>query len=588
MPVKVKCRGCEKVLNVPDKARGKSIRCPNCETVLKIPAGRTSAGGPRRKTAGKPKQKATVPRDDDDFLGGLDLRRAADRRVRVCVKCGAEAPEYEDEELIDCPECGHNIDTGVMSEYMRKKRSRKGPDPEEFWGVMWSGSFKFMRDNLPLVFRTGLYWSVFYTLAVFSFFSLVYTTNLPPKLFWTFCMYLFLFGAAGWYWYLSIQVIRHTSGPKRKKPMEKIHFDLYQCIALGLKAAVWPAVMALPVVLILAGIHLIPLAMGDPIYDDFTITTIVGLVIYVFAAILFPIAMVHMSMPYTYQAWLPVNMTKLFFRIPGPVLYWFVLFLAAITPLAIALSIIHFVWEGGLPVFVFDMRTMTFDFLDWFLENTGLIVPKNPLNARAWYLVIFIYSIALIPIAAVITPLCIIFSFSAVFLARANAYIALYFRDKLDLIDERKPDVLCGFGPRYVAVLVDALVLAFFLAILFVVQHYAGVFFTNLGIDYLSKVLLGAWALSCVVIPWLYYARPESASSVRASIGKHGVGIVVTKEDGETLNFGEASGRFFVKLLIGLFGSFSIFFNEQQQALHDQMFKTKVVWQGDDERKLYE
>src|SRR5690348_3791792 len=38
MPVKVRCSGCQKVLNAPERARGKAIKCPDCATVIKVPA----------------------------------------------------------------------------------------------------------------------------------------------------------------------------------------------------------------------------------------------------------------------------------------------------------------------------------------------------------------------------------------------------------------------------------------------------------------------------------------------------------------------------------------------------------------------
>ena len=45
MAVKVRCTGCQKVLNAPDQARGKAIKCPNCDTRITVPAG-DDAGAP--------------------------------------------------------------------------------------------------------------------------------------------------------------------------------------------------------------------------------------------------------------------------------------------------------------------------------------------------------------------------------------------------------------------------------------------------------------------------------------------------------------------------------------------------------------
>ncbi|GAB4135082.1 MAG: hypothetical protein Tsb009_00930 [Planctomycetaceae bacterium] len=604
MPLKIRCRECEKVLNVPDKARGKAIRCPSCQTTLKIPAGNSTQKSARSRSvdeAPPPNRrrrpaKAAVASEMDDFLSGVDLRRAEDHRVRVCVKCGYEVPEpdEDEDELIDCPQCKHNIDTGIMSERMQKKLARRGPDPEEYWGMMWKGSFAFVKENARLAIRVGTYWTIFCTLAVFSFFCYAMTENLPPMVFWLSMIFLFVSGASGLYWYISVQVIRHTTGPKRKKKMEKVNFDIFQNISLGLKSVLWPLVMAFPIVVVLLGIHFGPLLFGDDIYDDYMITIIVGAIIYVFAALMFPIAMVHMSMPYTYKGWLPVNLVIIFSRVALPALYWFLAFLAAILPIAVTLVILQLTWSDGLIGFIYDVRIATFDLLDWIIETVGIRVPKpgSALNTRAWWMIIILYALSLLPIVIAVAPFCIMFSFTSLFLMRANAYLALYFNKELDLVKEQTKDEPCGFGPRYLAWLVDQLVLSIVLGILFGVAYGLGIGAVNMGMDYFQKLFLGLWGVACVVIPWLYYARAQSSNSVRASVGQHSLGIVVTKENGDTLNFGEATIRHFLaryvsQLLLG-FGCIMIAFDPEKKALHDKMLDTKVVWQGDDERKLYE
>ena len=535
MPVKIRCKGCQKVLNVPDRARGKAIKCPACETVLRIPAATAAAAAP---AADRPTAAPAVERDD--FLAGVDLRRAVDSRVRVCVKCGAEA----DEEVVDCPECGHNVDTGVMSDYIRKKRERRGPDPEEFWGVM------------------GL---------------------------------LFSLGYDGWYWYCTVNVIRHTMGPKRNKPLKELHFDFYQCIALGIKAHVWPMILLLPVFLVLLTVFLWSSIASGSVLAGLGVFVIGMLGILLFALLAFPAAMVHMSMPYTYKAWTPYHMAISVGKTILPSLYWFVMALAALLPVFAVMLTFHLAWEGGLPQAQKDAIKGIADITLWIMESLGMVEnlqfdgPAVAFKIVWWAIPIF-FAIALLLIWLIVTPFAILMAFPAMFLMRANGYIGLYFRDKLDLVAEQQPNVPCGFWPRYLAHLVDSLILGL---------ASTGVFFALFGL-----VLLVIWAeLSYLgyifylcsfgydlTFPWFYYAKPQSNPAWRGSIGMRSIGIVVVKDNEkfDTLDFGTASGRFWVKLLLGLvtLGISWLFaaFTEKKQALHDTLMKTLVVWEGDDER----
>ena len=78
MPVKIRCGSCQKVLNAPDRARGKAIKCPNCEELVRVPSG--DGKQPRR---GKPKaqpKKSSAP-DVASAIANVDLRHAHDRLV---------------------------------------------------------------------------------------------------------------------------------------------------------------------------------------------------------------------------------------------------------------------------------------------------------------------------------------------------------------------------------------------------------------------------------------------------------------------------------------------------------------------------
>ncbi|MFQ5732345.1 MAG: RDD family protein [Planctomycetaceae bacterium] len=587
MPVKIRCKGCEKVLNVPDRARGKSIRCPNCETVLRVPAGRKTA------PAGKKREPQPVRQavDRDDFLGGMDLRRAADSRVRVCVKCGTEV----DEEVVDCPECGHNVDTGVMSDFMRRKRERKGPDPEEFWGVAWSGSFKFLGQNISLAIRTGAYWSIFITLFLYSLFCLAFTTNDPPTYFWMAMAFLFLTGASGWLWTATIKVIQHTMGPKRNKKLESFDFDFFANIALGLRALAWPAVLLLGVVVVAAIGLAIPMAIDRKFVFDETaqlVTTIILSVIYGVAILVYPLAMVHMSMPYTYKASTPYHMGICLGKNILPTLYWFVMAIAVLLPIGLTALILELVVEGGLIGAVRETFVAGADCVLWLMELMGMIKEVKasypPAFSLEWWAWPVFFALLLPVIAAVTTPICMLYAFPAVFLMRANGYVGLYFRDRLDLVKEQQPNVPCGFWPRYLAMLIDWLVLISCLGAVggaFYGLAYLCIFFE---MDYFAQILNLIFDVLAIVFPWLYFAKPQSNPSSRGSIGKKALGIIVVDEEFETLSFGQASGRYWIKNILASVTFYISWlmaaFTEKKTALHDNIMKTQVVWEGDDER----
>src|SRR5262245_47221591 len=108
MAVKLRCPGCEKVLTVPDTARGKSVKCPSCAEKISVPAAKEA---PTEKS---PKKKA-AKQDSEASLMAFDLSKAEDADARVCPKCGYDMT-YLDEETTECPECGTDIATGGMGE----------------------------------------------------------------------------------------------------------------------------------------------------------------------------------------------------------------------------------------------------------------------------------------------------------------------------------------------------------------------------------------------------------------------------------------------------------------------------------------
>lgn len=79
--------------------------------------------------------------------------------------------------------------------------------------------------------------------------------------------------------------------------------------------------------------------------------------------------------------------------------------------------------------------------------------------------------------------------------------------------------------------------------------------------------------------PWLYYALLHS-SSEQATLGQRVMNIRCLSMEGSTIDFGQATGRFFISIISSLlfcFGYFFYFGNDRKQTLHDSVAKTIVV-----------
>lgn len=76
-----------------------------------------------------------------------------------------------------------------------------------------------------------------------------------------------------------------------------------------------------------------------------------------------------------------------------------------------------------------------------------------------------------------------------------------------------------------------------------------------------------------------YFILFES-SEKQATFGKQVVGIIVTDEHGNRIGIGQATGRYFGKIVSGIilgFGFLMAGFTDKKQALHDIMARTLVV-----------
>ena len=150
-----------------------------------------------------------------------------------------------------------------------------------------------------------------------------------------------------------------------------------------------------------------------------------------------------------------------------------------------------------------------------------------------------------------------------------------------------------GFWLRFVAYLLDSVIIGFAVMVLFVPFFFlmGGVaILENLPRGHAERVdpaqfmaflslILTLVALGSVA-KWLYFAYLESGEK-QATWGKQALGIYVTDLAGQPVTFGRATARFFAKIVTGLIplgiGFIMAGFTERRQALHDMIASTLVL-----------
>lgn len=139
-----------------------------------------------------------------------------------------------------------------------------------------------------------------------------------------------------------------------------------------------------------------------------------------------------------------------------------------------------------------------------------------------------------------------------------------------------------GFWIRVLAYIIDSIILQFVSTILMMVFFGVGFGLSGMasggGNEAAISIGLVIFYLATFVISWLYFALLES-SSWQGTVGKKGLGLIVTDEDGEQISFGRATGRYFGKIIssiiIGI-GFLMVGWTQRKQGLHDIMAGTLV------------
>jgi hypothetical protein len=612
MPIRVQCEGCQTVLNVQDQAAGKVIKCRQCGERVKVPT--ASGTAPAKARAPKPARKS---QDPDDLFGDLDLRQAEDTKKKVCPGCTAPVEDGD----IECPKCGVNIATGVLSERQRIKRERKGPPPAEFYRSVWGNSWKFLKKHWQFGVQTAVVWSLCLSMATTCAFSLNYyvtsrsnqlmemvqkdTANLtiagnllyitvpkekgskvefdgtyyqrttvisaphiqpwkePPALFWAGMTVVFQLGFGGWFWTLATTITNTTmAGEKRVK---RFQFDFFANLTMGVRFYAWPTVLTLPLLLIPGGLSFAnPMAAGI----SYAIITMLPILV-------LPAAVVHMAQKYSYRAWLLFWMLKDFGRTIAASLYVFgmMLVLVLLIPGAVA---------GGVAAMqnrvVSWLLTQQSVALDWMKSN---IADMGEGNLRfLFYQMPLVFSSSFLTFGII----CGLIAFPAVFMMRVIGLYGVYFRADLSIVNEFPDLEPATFGPRYLAFLVDLIIMTLLAGVgMFVGYYMFGSLFQFYGWSVADQAGLGVGAVASLILFGMYFSFGETGSA-RATLGKWSIGLIVLRDDNLPQSRQQAVKRAacsLLSLLTAFIGFLSCLYRPDRKALQDIMTKTKVVWQSE-------
>jgi len=612
MPIKVRCEGCQTVLNVSDQAAGKAVKCKQCGGRVRVPAAGARAA----------KAKAAPPKtveDPDDFLSGLDLQKAEDTKRKVCPGCAS--PVREDD--IDCPKCGVTIATGTLSDKQRRRVERKGPPPEEFYREVWGNAWKFLKKHWTYAVRTAVVWSVTLSMSMTCLFSLnYYVTNRtialqemvkagggniriegdkviievpkeggsnvvydgtyyttkgarielwaphiqplkePPSLFWIGMTLVFQLGFGGWAWTLATVIAGVTmSGEKRIKRFQN---DFFANLTMGFRFYVWPIVLTLPLLII--GLVIIPF---NPLVGG-----IVAGSLQLIPLLVLPAAVVHMAQKYSYRAWLLSWMLRDLGKTIAPSLYIFAmnLFLVLLVPIAVAIA--GAVMQNQITNWLVAQQATILEWLksnlvDFGEGNLRFLFYQWPLVFSSLFLFFFI--------------VCGLMSFPTVFMMRVIGLYGVYFRSDLAIVNEFPDLEPAGFGPRYLAYLIDNIIMGLLAGVGFFVGTLFGLLFTFYGWSIADMLGYGIGAVATFGLWGFYFASGESGAA-RATLGKWSMGIIVLKDDDKVQTRQEALKRAacsFVSVLTLYIGFLMCFLRPDKKAMQDLMSKTKVVWQGE-------
>ena len=357
MPVKVRCTSCDKVLTVPDTARGKAVKCPSCQERIAVPDEDSNSGAMKvpvkagtDKTKKKPAAKPAKPVDSEDALASFDLRKAEDTNARVCFKCGFDM-QYEDEEDTECPQCGYDTAAGGLGKKAQKKAMR-GPDPADFYPGLAKSAWKFVVKNQKLAWRTDAYVAVCLLISMLCAFGYLWISAWPPRAFFALCFTVAIMVIPGWLWLLDIEIIQLTL--ERKDKFKRVNFDFFLASAMGLMFLAWSVAIALPLMAVPLGIGYYLVANSG--YPPWTYAVCAGIGL-IPALWMLPISMSHMAMPISLPGWMIWKVVPTWTKTIKPLTVWLMWLFLTTLPLTGAAAVIGGVWGNDLNNIVVTMES---------------------------------------------------------------------------------------------------------------------------------------------------------------------------------------------------------------------------------------
>ncbi|MBC8114872.1 MAG: hypothetical protein H7062_10870 [Candidatus Saccharimonas sp.] len=440
MPVKVRCTSCDKVLTVPDAARGKAVKCPGCQEriavpdedsssgVMKVP-GKSGGDKARKKGAAKPEKRV----DSEDALASFDLRKAEDTNARICFKCGFDM-QYLDEEETECPECGYDSAAGGLGK-KAQKRAMKGPDPADFYPGLAKSAWKFVVKNQSLAWRTDAYVAVCLLISMFCAFMYLWISAWPPRAFFALCFTVAIMVIPGWLWLLDIEIIQLTL--ERKDKFKRFNFDFFLASAMGLMFVAWCAAIVVPLMAVPVGIGYYLVNYSG--YPPWALGVCVGIGA-IPALWMLPISMSHMAMPVTLPGWMIWKVVPTWVKTIAPLSVWLMWLFLTTLPLTGAAGVIGGVWGSDIEHIVTTMEDNARIHRERLAAENA---PKGK-NAPPAKDPNTIGTIAEVDLKPLIGPAIILLltalpiGWIAMFNMRINGQFTYFNKTRLDMIDKRK------------------------------------------------------------------------------------------------------------------------------------------------------
>jgi uncharacterized RDD family membrane protein YckC len=287
-----------------------------------------------------------------------------------------------------------------------------------------------------------------------------------------------------------------------------------------------------------------------------------------------PAAVVHMAQKYTHRAWLLTWMLRDLGKTIGPSLYVFAMNLFLVFLIPIVVTVVIVVMQAKTIVWLTTQETNA---LEWLKSN---VMDFGEGNVRFLF-----YQMPMVFIGAMIVygVICSLMSFPAVFMMRVIGLYGLYFRADLAIVNEFPDLEPVGFGPRYLAFLIDYIIMGLLGGIGQFVGMLFGLLFNFYGWSIADQLAQGIGAVASLALFGFYFASGESGAA-RATLGKWSLGMIVLRDDNKVQTRQQAFGRAasaFVTILTLYIGFIMCFFRADKKAMHDLMSKTKVVWQSE-------